>query len=376
MGCIAGGFSFSLWNLSDSPHLFWSNLGKQQGGGAAKWFNGKYSPEKKPIVRVSPSAELVAVIDESSRLHVLSKKAGEMEDVKLGKEAETSSPKVRCWDMDKIDEVEWLSEDVMMVVRHDGAVNEVLVPSLVPLLDEVPPPFSPGCQMAQGAKGQTFVLDHLPILEDVKAGETSVVDKRVEQRSWRGWRLSSIVERSKDEMFLIKIKEGNYVAAMQLAQKYALDVDEVYKARWTMSDFGKLAVSENLTKVCDRKWVVRECLTRVCSTQEAMTSLLVYGLVETENNSCEDKSAHDDETWWFRMERLRLLQYKDRLETFLGMHNGRSVSCFYCLPHCSLFTCLLSLVVFSHCSHGVCPTASPVPFGRSCLLISGNTKTF
>lgn len=316
-----------------------------------KWFSGKYSPEKKPIVRVSPSAELVAVVNESSRLHVLSKNAEGMEDVKLGKEAETSSTTVRCWDMDKIDEVEWLSEDVMMVVRHDGAVNEVLVPSLVPLLDEVPPPFSPGCQIAQGAKGHTFVLDHLPIVEDVKAGETSVVDNRVEQRSWKGWRLSSLVERSKDEMFIIKIKEGNYVAAMQLARKYGLDVDEVYKARWAMSDFGKLAVSENLTKLCDRKWVVRECLTRVCPTQEAMTSLLVYGLVETENNSREDKSVHDDETWWFRLERLRLLQYKDRLETFLGMHNGRSVSCFYCWPHCSLFTCLSSLVVFFHCSY-------------------------
>lgn len=124
--------------------------------------------------------------------------------------------------------------------------------------------------------------------------------------------------------FLREITEGNYAAALRLADKYALDTDEVYKTRWVLSDYGREAIQENLAKLHDRKWVVNECRTRVCQTQEAMDALLLYGLVETEPYRHEEEGDNDvDSTWWFRYERLRLLQRKDRLETFLGMYSGR-----------------------------------------------------
>ena len=88
-------------------------------------------------------------------------------------------------------------------------------------------------------------------------------------------------ERSPEEIFRSKIAEGSYGEALRLAAEFYLDADEVYKARWEWSDFGRLAIQENLAKLQDRKWVVTECRTRICPTQEAMDAVLLYGLVET-----------------------------------------------------------------------------------------------
>lgn len=111
------------------------------------------------------------------------------------------------------------------------------------------------------------------------------------------------------------------------AREVVLTGDELYKARWECSDFGRLAIRENLAKVQDRRWVVSECRTRVCPTQGAMEAVLLYGLVETERYRHGDEGdGGEGDVWWFRYERLRLLQRKDRLETFLGMHNGRWAS--------------------------------------------------
>ncbi|KAG0610271.1 hypothetical protein M758_7G052400 [Ceratodon purpureus] len=132
-------------------------------------------------------------------------------------------------------------------------------------------------------------------------------------------------ERSPEEIFRARIAEGRYGEALRMAGERAeLNADEVYKARWGWSDLGRVAIQENLAKVQDRKWVVTECRTRICPTHEGMEAVILYGLVETERyRRGEEEDGGDGDTWWFRYERLRLLQRKDRLETFLGMHNGR-----------------------------------------------------
>lgn len=278
--------------------------------------------EQRLVVRVSPSAGFVAVVDALGRLHVLSRNSvsGKMEETELGNDEGDSSVRGRALSRNDVNDVEWTLDEALMVARRDGAVVKVISPSLVPVFDEPPPSFSSGCRLARGARGQTFVLDLVGNKEDAEAGETKPVDKMDERNRSREWKLWSIIERTREDMFHVKITEGSYSAALRLAHNYGLNVDEVYKARWGMTDFGRLAIQENLAKLHDRKWVVSECRTRVCPTQEAMEAVLLYGLVETERYRGEKE---DVDAWWFRYERLRLLQRKDRLETFLGMHNGR-----------------------------------------------------
>lgn len=325
----AGNYSLSLWKLLPEPQLFWCNIEDLQGGRASRWWStGKALVEQRLVVRVSPSAGFVAVVDGSARLHVLSRNSasGKMEEAELGNDAGDSSVRGRALSRDDVNDVEWTLDEALMVARRDGTVDKVQNPSMVPLFDEPPPSFSSGCRLSRGARGQTFVLDRV-VNKEAGAGETKPVDK-MDERS-RGlpvvWKLWSLVERTREEMFRIKIAEGSYSAALKLAQNYGLNVDEVYKARWGMTDFGRLAIQENLAKLQDRKWVVNECRTRICPTQEAMEAVLLYGLVETERYK-DEKEGSDVDSWWFRYERLRLLQRKDRLETFLGMHNGRWVS--------------------------------------------------
>lgn len=309
----AGSYSMSLWKLLPEPQLVWSNIEAQQGGRSSRWWSsGKDTVGQRLVVRVSPSTRFVAVVDGSARLHVLSRNSAS------GNLEETEPEQGRALVLNDVNDVEWTIDEALMIARRDGAVVKVLSPSLVPVFDEPPPTFSSGCRLARGTKGQTFVLERVCAKEDAEAGE---VEKGNKDQAWKLW---SIVERTREEMLQVKINEGSYSAALKLAVNYGLNVDEVYKARWRMSDFGRVAIQENLAKLQDRKWVVSECRTRVCPTQEAMEAVLLYGLVETERYRNE-KEGSDVDGWWFRYERLRLLQRKDRLETFLGMHNGRCV---------------------------------------------------
>lgn len=323
----------SVWRLSSAkPELLSSNLSAQQGGhGFLQWFSTNPSPASKPVVRLSPNANRVVVIDGSGRLHVLTAKQVNMKEICLGQDREAdSNPGNKSGNVDVVEDVEWWSEEAVVVARRDGTVNVLLLPSLVMLI-ETPPPFSPGCRLARGVNKQTFVLDNLLDFEGSELGEVTDADSKStllskQPKLLKEWRLSSLVEHSREEMFHIMIKDGDYTAALQLARKFGLDVDEVYKARWAMSDYGRVSLHENLDKLQDRKWVVKECLTRVCSAQEAMNSLLVYGLMETEPYVRGGVGGTDEVAWWFCIQRLRLLQHKDRLETFSGIHNGRLVA--------------------------------------------------
>ena len=66
-----------------------------------------------------------------------------------------------------------------------------------------------------------------------------------------------------------------------MAKLYGLDADEVYKARWFKGAANKHNVGDNLPKITDRAWVMRQCLSRLAATHEAQRAVLTYGLKET-----------------------------------------------------------------------------------------------
>lgn len=336
----------SVWSMSETPTLLWCNLAMLAKPFLSQWWpssSTKLSLATRPLARLSPNADRAVVIDGGGRLHLLTGKQGQMEEMDLGESSSTDNEGKKsnlsgCF-LDGLEDAEWWSDKAVVVARCDGSVDLLRVPGLATLLDESLPRFHPGCLLKKGATGHIFVLDASSTRETEETQQQVGEVKKPNWFSWmmqrgakqqqnldRGWRLTSFVERSKSEMFEILIEQRDYEAALQLAHKYGLDVDQVYKARWRSSDFGKEGLHLSLARVRDHKWVVKECMTRVCPSQDSMNSLLVFGLMETEpyvHSAETDDSNDDDDAWFFRLARLRLLQYKERLETFLGIHMGR-----------------------------------------------------
>eukprot|EP01018_Ginkgo_biloba_P007103 Gb_24496 [translate_table: standard] len=125
-------------------------------------------------------------------------------------------------------------------------------------------------------------------------------------------------------MYRVLIDGKRYEVALQFAVQHRLDKDEVFKSQWLHSNHGKEAIQNFLSSIQDRSWVLLECLDKVGSSTDDVNAILSYGLVETGQYRFQETEKSGCSLFWqFCAIRLRLLQYKDRLETFLGINMGR-----------------------------------------------------
>lgn len=137
------------------------------------------------------------------------------------------------------------------------------------------------------------------------------------------WSLISLSAKSISEMYTILIERKQYKKALGFANRFQLSEDEVFKSQWLNSDQGVYEINKYLSKIIDHSFVLSECL-KVGSSEDSTTSLISHGLTITnryEFSAFED--GIDNIIWKYRMIRLQLLQFKDRLETFLGINMGR-----------------------------------------------------
>ena len=126
------------------------------------------------------------------------------------------------------------------------------------------------------------------------------------------------------EMYRILIDGHKYEVACHFSTKHGLNKDEVLKSQWLHSTYGKEAVDFFLSSIEDRSWVLSECVDKIGSTVDSVQALLLYGISVTEDyRFLEIQNADYDQVWQFHLRRLQLLQYSDRLETFLGVNMGR-----------------------------------------------------
>ncbi|XP_073099912.1 MAG2-interacting protein 2 [Elaeis guineensis] len=147
--------------------------------------------------------------------------------------------------------------------------------------------------------------------------------------SW--WSLMSLSERSVSEMYNILISNQEYQAALDFASRHDLDTDEVFKAQWMHSDQGIHEINMFLSKIKDQTFTLSECVDRVGPTEDAVKALLSYGIHVTDRYVFSDSDESQCSLIWdMRMFRLQLLQYRDRLETFVGINMGRFSSQEYC----------------------------------------------
>ncbi|GBG89067.1 hypothetical protein CBR_g48777 [Chara braunii] len=355
---------------------------------------------------------------------------------------DTEVGKSGSWDVKDVDDIGWWSDQALIIAGTSGILSVSTVPDLVNILGKTREVFQPHLCVTQGVRGRIFVLDDIKKEEEATAtgGKTDDVcsrkeakegpdkndkgnaDKEDEEKDeeeeeeeddelqggrmsglskwipWggrekadagndsksdmttQGWRLVSLVEQTPSQMLRIHLAAGEFESALKLARKFDLDAGDVYKARWLKSDGGKDSIHDNLPKIKDRDWVLKECLRRVSSNAGSTMALLQYGLLETEKFRVWEEEGESDETrenvsessgdevprkWWYRRQRLRLLQYRDRMETFLAVNLNRYVS----EEYLKFRACDLPKAAVQFAQHGMISTLEHL-FKRHALTLS------
>lgn len=367
----------SIWRLSGSPLSLELLYGRSTPLGLAQRITWpcSWSPKRfltMPKVIISPNAQFVALLHPEGRLHVKRLRRStdwSLEDLTTGQKNVHSRPEI---DVDSeeanrethvhsaesyltlfthgVEDFGWWCDQTLIVAsKKSGSFELLQLPCLKQLWAEAAPALSSPVRLSRVLMGrvffvklqryqeygkqicvepthekQTFVKRCISLYAKVTS---AAIHSIVSDSSKLGWQLLSLVERSEQEMYSGFVEQGKYDLALKFAEKYGLDTDDVFKAQWKKSDYGRESVQRLLPTIKDLKWIVNECLDKVCSSTEAMTALLEYGLsvtqpfVKGEGQECIGEDP--DQVWWFSLKRLRLLHHRDRLDTFLAIHLGR-----------------------------------------------------
>ncbi|XP_039307563.1 neuroblastoma-amplified sequence isoform X2 [Solenopsis invicta] len=94
----------------------------------------------------------------------------------------------------------------------------------------------------------------------------------------RTYRILNLKRTTPEELYSRKIDIEEYEEALALANTYNLDTDLVYQTQWRKSELSLNAITEHLSKISKRSWVLNECVVRVPDTLEAARELLNFGL--------------------------------------------------------------------------------------------------
>ncbi|KAK8518348.1 hypothetical protein V6N12_017498 [Hibiscus sabdariffa] len=226
----------------------------------------------------------------------------------------------------------WWSGHILTLAKRSGFVTMLDIVSGMKLIENEPVYSMPVLERVQKFEGNIFLLERLSEdrcdsfngnrqTKDLHHGEDGSNQSDLSRFSWN---LISLSERSVPEMYKILIGNSKHQDALEFAGRYQLDRDEVLKSQWLCSGKGINDLNTLLSNIKDKVFVLSECVDKVGPSEEAVKALLAYGMQLT--NCCkfsEPNNQESRETWDFRLARLQLLQFSDRLETFLGINMGR-----------------------------------------------------
>ena len=139
-----------------------------------------------------------------------------------------------------------------------------------------------------------------------------------------GWRLISLNERTPLELVHAHMDLEEWGSALMLARQHGLDTDQIYKARWTSLPASIEGMSDWLSRISDRPWVVVQCLIACATSYETQRHILVYGLKETDTQAKKIQysiSNKPEWSWWVKL-RLALLGALDRADTVHEICSG------------------------------------------------------
>ncbi|KAJ0968606.1 hypothetical protein J5N97_025523 [Dioscorea zingiberensis] len=233
-------------------------------------------------------------------------------------------------------DLSWWDDHVLMIAKKNGGITMYNVSTGRVVSENDLVFIMPITERVKCCEGYIFLLDATSLgrkfcLYDQKGNIDMLDDQNLDSENDNqlnsdklSWSLMSFSSRSVSEMFMIFINNKNYQAALDIANRNGLDRDEVFKAQWLDSDQGTRAIDMFLSKIKDQAFVLSECVSKVGPTEDVVKALLSHGLHITDQYKFLDSNDIEcDLIWDFRMIRLKLLQYRDCLETFVGINMGR-----------------------------------------------------
>ncbi|GAB2265039.1 hypothetical protein Dimus_000106 [Dionaea muscipula] len=235
--------------------------------------------------------------------------------------------------LDDIVDFTWWSDYILTLVKRSGVVSMFNIISGKESLVDDHVYSMPSLERLENSVGVVFLLHttspegtHISAdaLESSNLHVIGQVAKEKLDKSRLLWSLISFSKRSVPEMYEALIKNKRYESALEFASRHNLDKDKVWKAQWLHSEQGTNDISMILSNVKDETFKLGECVEKVGPTEDSVKALLAFGLHLTDScNFPESEDDTSDQTWDFLLLRLQLLQFKDRLETFLGINMGR-----------------------------------------------------
>ncbi|XP_042447126.1 MAG2-interacting protein 2-like [Zingiber officinale] len=220
-----------------------------------------------------------------------------------------------------IGDITWWTDDILVVVGTTGDIFMYDILNCTKLSENEPMFCMPLIERPKDCQGFIFLLENSLSVDNTLITEEV---KHKQENLKPSWSLYSFSRRSASEMYTLLIKSQQYQAALEFASNHCLDTDEVFKAQWLSSSNGIPEINLYLSEIKDLDFVLSECINRVGNTEEIARALLSHGLWVSDQYKFSDFSINDCSSIWnIRMFRLQLLQFRDRLETFMGISMGR-----------------------------------------------------
>ena len=305
---------------------------------------GYIGPFTSPKVSISPHGKHVAVLDLTGRVDLfnIDSEGNSLSHISFAESQYShisDSLANSCEEsMHDIVDISWWTDHILILAKRKGNISMYSIVSGVKVVENDPLFCMPAIERMKHCQRHIFVLesksssDAISISGDIKDGNTqhsrritSVNESQLDDGNLC-WRLVSLSGKSVLEMYTVLISNQQYESALVFANRHRLDKNEVYKEQWVHSDQGIHEINVLLPKITDKMFVLSECLDKMGPTEDTVKALLSYGLLITDEFKFLDlDDAESSAIWELWVIRLQLLQYRDRLETFMGINMGRCV---------------------------------------------------
>lgn len=312
-------------------------------------FEGVYSKPKGyrgflayPKVLISPQAKFIATLDIMGCLHIfrLDKEFFSLSSFtskeRLGSQVTNNFSNGGREVLSDILDFTWWSDHVLTIAKRTGILTMLDILDGSKLQENDPVYSMAVLERMQQFQGKLFILECISSgkrenLSNDKGTDDSHCIKQITDDKFvqfdisrLSWSLISFSERSIHEMYSILISNKNYQAALDFADCHGLDKDEVIKSQWLQSTRGINEISLFLSKIKDQGFILNECVDKVGPTEDAVKALFEIGLRLTNHYRFSEQEDYEcSQIWDFRLARLQLLQFRDRLETYIGINMGR-----------------------------------------------------
>ncbi|XP_059628990.1 MAG2-interacting protein 2 [Cornus florida] len=324
-----GSCSLSLWRRTGNFNM--ESLYSAQ-------FEGLYSKPKgyegqltSPKVLISPQGKFIATLDLRGCLAIFKLDEGHSSL----SDFYTMSSRGRHF-LNDIMDFTWWSDYILALAEISGTITMLDILGGVKVLKNDHVYSMPILERVPQFPGHLFLLESKSSEESHESSDKKAVSglhriERVTEDEYDPffisklhWSLVSFSEKSVSEMYDILIRNHEYQAALDFANRHGLDKDEVLKSEWLHSGQGINGIKMFLSIIKDQDFVLSECVDRVGPTEDATKALIAYGLhLTNQYRFSEAEDVEHSQIWDYRLVRLKLLQFRDRLETFLGINMGR-----------------------------------------------------